>query len=97
MNSGEWGPTLDAFERRLAAQEAALRSGSLDPVADFEPPARPPALPSEFLTRAQDLVARCRALEDALAAALDSARQDHEHVVRTAAPPAQPVYFDSRV
>ena len=97
MNDSGWECTLDAFEQRLHAQEVALALGSLDPVAEFEPPAAPTALPTAFLHRATELVARCRALEDALATALATALTDHEQAKRSAAAPAQPVYFDSRV
>ena len=98
MTAMDWATTLDAFEQRLAAQWAALEQGALEPVEPFAPPALAEALPHDFVDRATDLVWRCRALEDALAAALAKVTDQLERAAEPAAgPPAEPVYFDSRI
>ena len=98
MSTSDWTTTLDAFEQRLAAQWSALEQGALAPVAAFEPPVHTEPLPQDFVGRATDLVRRCRALEDALAAALAKVTDQLERAAEPAAgPPAEPVYFDSRV
>ena len=99
-DAARWAATLDEFEGSLAAREAALDSGSLDPVAPFEPRDDLAPLPPDFADRAAELVRRCRALEDKLEAALDDARGQLDRLGETTqspAPPAEPMFFDSRV
>ena len=94
-----WHDTLDAFEARLDAQEAALAAGLEDDVAPFVPPQLDQPLPPELQRRATALVWRCRALEDVLQAELNKAQQRLDDLAAepAAKPPAQPMYFDSRV
>jgi hypothetical protein len=100
MSVMDWEATLDAFEQRLEAQERAYRDGLVEAVPPFEPPAVATAIPAAFVDRATQLVWRCRALEDTLAAALHTAREQLDRVgeaVAGPAAPASPMYFDSRI
>ena len=100
VSATDWETTLTVFEARVEAQWTAHREGSLDPVPMFEPPAAASPLPAHLVTRATELVWRCRALEEALTAALADAtaqlaRLDETDAATSA--PAEPVFFDSRV
>lgn len=100
MSAADWATALDAFEARIAAQWAVLHDGSLEPVPPFDPPAAATALPEHLVTRATELVQRCRALEDALSAALTQAThqlEDLDATTHSSSAPAEPVFFDSRV
>ena len=98
MTSHDWAATLDAFERRLEAQWSALHDGAVEPVPPFAPPTAPSAVPPELVERATQLVWRCRALEESLAGALAKVAEQLERAAETpTGPPAQPVYFDSRI
>jgi hypothetical protein len=93
-----WTATLDAFEQRLEAQWAALHDASVEPVPAFEPPPGAAVLPDEHVACATELVWRCRALEEALAAALAKVTDQLDQAAEPpAGPPAEPVYFDSRI
>ena len=100
MTDGDWQAALDAFEQRLAAQEASYEQGLVSPVPPFEPPKVTTPLPQGFVARATELVWRCRALEETLAGALQHAQEQLDRVGAAAtapAAPAQPIFFDSRV
>ena len=100
MTDPGWQRTLDDFEATLRAQEASLDQGMTKAVPPFEPPVGLNPMPADFVHRATDLVARCRALEEKLAGALDDAHAQLDRLGETsavAAAPAQPVFFDSRV
>ena len=98
----EWTVTLDQFEQRLADQWSAFETGAPDAIEPFQPPALASSLPEDLRDRAVDLVRRCRALEDALAATLERVAGQLADVAETKAAPvrtggAEPAYFDSRV
>jgi hypothetical protein len=97
MSSPDWDATLDAFARRLDEQWSALDRNALDEITPFVAPAVDAPLPAELAQRAVELVQRCRALEDSLAAALARVSHDLDRAAAPAAAPAQPVYFDSRI
>ena len=97
-----WTDTLDRFEQRLADQWSAFETGGADTIEPFEPPTLAIPLPDHLRERAIDLVRRCRALEDALAATLERVAGQLADVAATKATPvrngaAEPAYFDSRV
>lgn len=94
----DWAATLDTFERRLDAQWSALNSGVIEPIGPFAPPPALDPLPAHLVERSTDLVQRFRALEDALIAALAKVGAELEQAAESSAkPPAQPMYFDSRI
>ena len=98
MSATDWESTLDAFQERLDAQWAVYRDGLTEPVVPFEPPAVTSPIPPQFVARAAELLQRCRALEETLAAAMEMARSDLDRLGPSGgAAPAEPVYFDSRV
>lgn len=92
----DWTAILDAFERNLDAQWSALDRNAPHEAPSFTPPEPTQPLPPELTERATALVWRCRALEDALSAALAKTTEELERPAPATAP-AQPVYFDSRV
>ena len=96
---GDWVSALDGFEHRLAAQEAALASGVVEPTSSFDPPSLPTPLPHALVERATALVWRCRALEESLEQALKDAAAQLDRIGEAgpARTPSQPVFFDSRV
>lgn len=100
MTDRAWTLTLDAFEASLDAREAALADGLVQAVPPFEPPADLAPLPYDFADRAAELVRRCRVLETKLETALGDAREQLERLGETTqspAPPAEPMFFDSKV
>lgn len=94
-----WGEVLDEFEARLDAQHEALAAGDAGRLTPFVPPDVSAPLPAALASRAVSLVRRCRALEDAVAAALTETEAALLRAANTATTPTRrdPVYFDSRV
>jgi hypothetical protein len=83
MSDG-WSDVLDAFERRLQQQRAALDAGEAGDVPVFVPPDRLGPLPSDLEARATRLLAEAQDVEAELAGALQHIAQDLQ-VVRTIA------------
>jgi hypothetical protein len=81
MSDG-WPDVLDAFERRIELQRAALDAGDAGDVPAFEPPARLGPLPPELEARAKHLLTQAKDVEAELAGALQHIAQDLQ-VVRT--------------
>ena len=52
-----WGDALDAFERRISEQRAALDLGEVGEIAPFDPPVGLGTLPGELRDRAELLLA----------------------------------------
>ena len=100
MNQPRWSDVLDSFEDRLDAQVTALDLGVADVVPPFVPPTGLSPLPGDLAERATQLTQRCRAIEQDIARALESAGIALERLTSAPAPApsaAEPVYFDSRV
>lgn len=66
----EWTDALDAFERRIAEQRAALDRGEAGDLPPFEPPARLGPMPPDLRARAERLLAEVTDVEAELAGAL---------------------------
>lgn len=76
MTMTGWDDVLDAFERRILEQRAALDVGDAGDVAAFVPQAELGPLPPALLARAETLLAEARDVEAELAGALAHIGQD---------------------
>ena len=72
----EWADVLDAFERRIERQRAALDLGEAGDIPPFVPSDRLGPLPPEMEARARDLLAQAKDVEAELAGALVQIGQD---------------------
>ena len=93
-----WSRVLDEFGRCLEQQEELVAAGQYGDVVAFTPPADLGPLPVELEFSARRLLARARALEDALEQEVDAARRRDRMLRRmqVMAPPA-PAYTEQRV
>jgi hypothetical protein len=93
-----WSRVLDEFGRCLEQQEELVAAGEYGDVVAFAPPAGLGPLPVELEFSARRLLARARALEDALEQEVDAARRRDRMLRRmqVMAPPA-PAYTELRV
>jgi hypothetical protein len=72
----DWAEALDAFERRIAEQRAALDLGEAGELEPFVPPRRLGTLPPELEERARQLLAEATDVEAELAGALAHLGED---------------------
>jgi hypothetical protein len=72
----DWAAALDAFERRIAEQRAALDGGDESGLAPFVPPERLGPLPPELAERARALLAEATDVEAELQGALAHIGED---------------------
>jgi hypothetical protein len=93
-----WSEALDEFEARLVQGEAVLELGAdAEPVPAFAPPSLPAPFPTELRGRAEALLARAAALEEAVAEAQQQVRTELTRLPRPAPAPESVSRLDVQV
>ncbi len=99
MSTAAWEAALTAMEDELNAHEAAVRTGNLRVVPEFDPPQGLGALPTSLAERAATLQDRIGLLTTFVQYQLVAAESDLKHLERGshAGTPGVSLYLDSSV
>ena len=92
-----WSDALDALERTLCAQHAALERGELEAIVSFEPPAGLGPLPRDLLPRAAALLVQSQALTDTLRTRAAATQREIALLGKHRPAASSPSYVDSAV
>ena len=93
-----WSRVLDEFGRCLEQQEELVAAGQYGDVVGFSPPADLGPLPVELELSARRLLARARALEEAVEQDVDAARRRDRMLRRMGGmSPREPADTEQRV